>query len=228
MAVGRHVSREDRDIAARIRSARAASGTTQLDLARVLGVTAQQMTKYERGISRVTAGQLVLIARALGVPIAHLLGEDGGVSFVPRARATTSSSTTSARSMRASKTRCSKSYGRSRRAPKRANRGARVRIAERDRGSRAMAYSIALSPPSAPGAALAGSSAKPGRTPSALYSRRAIRVWLSDDGSAPIVPVNPGRRNGQRRAAVHWTIVRRLAAADGFAQSLFGIPRKSR
>jgi hypothetical protein len=30
MAVGRRVSREDRDIAARIRSARAASGTTQL------------------------------------------------------------------------------------------------------------------------------------------------------------------------------------------------------
>jgi transcriptional regulator with XRE-family HTH domain len=85
----RRLSSEDRDIAARIRSARAASGTTQRELARALGVSVQQVTKYEHAQTRVSAGQLVTIARALEVPVARLVGEDGTVSPVLRANAMT-------------------------------------------------------------------------------------------------------------------------------------------
>jgi transcriptional regulator with XRE-family HTH domain len=67
---------DDRAIAARIRSVRVASGTVQRELALALGVTVQQVHSYEHGTSRVSAGQLVMIARALGVPVSRLVGED--------------------------------------------------------------------------------------------------------------------------------------------------------
>jgi len=89
MAGTRRLSGEDRDIAARIRAARAASGTTQRELARALGVSVQQVTKYEHAQTRVSAGQLVTIARTLEVAVARLVGEDGVVSPVLRTNAMT-------------------------------------------------------------------------------------------------------------------------------------------
>jgi transcriptional regulator with XRE-family HTH domain len=50
---------------------------SQTDLAEQLGVTFQQVQKYEKGITRVSAGRLTKIAAALGVPVSELLGDDG-------------------------------------------------------------------------------------------------------------------------------------------------------
>ena len=44
-------------------------GLTQQQLAELVGVTYQQMHKYERGINRVPAGRLFEIARVLAVPV---------------------------------------------------------------------------------------------------------------------------------------------------------------
>jgi transcriptional regulator with XRE-family HTH domain len=89
MPATRGVSDDDREIAQRIRSARVASGVTQRELARTLGVSVQQMTKYEQAYNRLSAGILLAIARTLEVPVADLVGENGPVSLVPRVRAAT-------------------------------------------------------------------------------------------------------------------------------------------
>jgi transcriptional regulator with XRE-family HTH domain len=44
-------------------------GITQSMLAEVLGLTFQQIQKYERGANRIGAGRLYLIARQLDVPV---------------------------------------------------------------------------------------------------------------------------------------------------------------
>ena len=55
----------DRRVARRIRERRLGIGMTQHQLARIIGVAFQQAHKYERGISRVSAGRLYHIATAL-------------------------------------------------------------------------------------------------------------------------------------------------------------------
>ena len=52
-------------VGARIRERRIMLGLTQEQLAELIGVTYQQMHKYERGITRVPAGRLFKIAHAL-------------------------------------------------------------------------------------------------------------------------------------------------------------------
>jgi transcriptional regulator with XRE-family HTH domain len=88
MAGTRRVSNEDREIAAGIRSARVASGATQRELARAVGVSVQQVTKYENAESRVPAGRLLAIARALEVSVIRLVSVEGAGSPVTRVRAT--------------------------------------------------------------------------------------------------------------------------------------------
>jgi transcriptional regulator with XRE-family HTH domain len=65
----------DRAIAARIRARRQASGITQEKLADALGITFQQVQKYEKGMNRVSAGRLIEIAGALGCTLHDLTGE---------------------------------------------------------------------------------------------------------------------------------------------------------
>jgi transcriptional regulator with XRE-family HTH domain len=50
-----------------MRERRIMLGLTQTELARRIGVTCQQLHKYERGINRVAAGQLFKLAAALNV-----------------------------------------------------------------------------------------------------------------------------------------------------------------
>jgi len=52
-------------------------GMSQQKLADNLGVTFQQLQKYERGENRIGAGRLLVVATALGVPITFLLDEEG-------------------------------------------------------------------------------------------------------------------------------------------------------
>ena len=64
----------------RIRERRIMLGLAQPQLAELVGVTYQQLHKYEHGINRVSAGRLFEIARALGVPVGHFyegIGEEG-------------------------------------------------------------------------------------------------------------------------------------------------------
>jgi transcriptional regulator with XRE-family HTH domain len=61
----------DRRVAARIRERRLEVGMTQQQLAQLIGVAFQQAHKYERGISRVTAGRLYYIASALDAPVGY-------------------------------------------------------------------------------------------------------------------------------------------------------------
>ncbi len=65
-------------VGARIRTRRRATGLSQTQLAEALGITFQQVQKYERGANRVSASMLVKIAAKLETSVAALVGEDGG------------------------------------------------------------------------------------------------------------------------------------------------------
>ncbi|MFZ5721968.1 MAG: helix-turn-helix domain-containing protein [Pseudomonadota bacterium] len=69
-------SRDPVDVAvgARIRLARKVRGRSQQALAEAIGVTFQQVQKYESGANRVSASMLARIAAQLGVPVAELFG----------------------------------------------------------------------------------------------------------------------------------------------------------
>lgn len=61
----------DLTVGARISSLRLGMGMTQSDLATAIGVSFQQVQKYERGSNRVSASRLWLIAEALDVPMTY-------------------------------------------------------------------------------------------------------------------------------------------------------------
>lgn len=62
----------DKLVATRIRACRKERGLSQSDLAKQLGVTFQQVQKYEKGINRIGAGRLYELARIFQVPIQAL------------------------------------------------------------------------------------------------------------------------------------------------------------
>jgi transcriptional regulator with XRE-family HTH domain len=72
----------DRRVAHRIRQRRLRVGMTQQRLAEIIGVAFQQAHKYERGLSRVSAGRLYHIATALEAPITYFFAaeEDAALS----------------------------------------------------------------------------------------------------------------------------------------------------
>ena len=67
----------DRFVGERIRLYRSMIGMSQQKLAEHLGVTFQQLHKYERGENRIGSGRLLMVATALGIPITFLLDQDG-------------------------------------------------------------------------------------------------------------------------------------------------------
>lgn len=66
----------DEAVGARIRIRRKMLGISQSELADSIGVSFQQVQKYERGTNRASASTLVHIAAALDCPAAALLGEE--------------------------------------------------------------------------------------------------------------------------------------------------------
>ena len=54
-----------------MRERRVMLGLTQQQMAELIGVTYQQAHKYEKGLNRIAAGRLYLIARALGVDVGY-------------------------------------------------------------------------------------------------------------------------------------------------------------
>lgn len=58
-----------------LRAIRRQKGVSQADLARALGLTFQQVQKYERGLNRISASKLWHAALILQVPIGRFFGE---------------------------------------------------------------------------------------------------------------------------------------------------------
>ena len=66
-----HPSEIDVHVGRRVRSRRKAMGISQSQLAEGLGLTFQQVQKYENGANRISASKLYLIAKLLKVPIGY-------------------------------------------------------------------------------------------------------------------------------------------------------------
>jgi transcriptional regulator with XRE-family HTH domain len=64
----------DIEVGHRIRIERLARGLSHTALANQLGVTFQQVQKYEKGVNRVGAGRLTKIAEVLGIDVSSFFG----------------------------------------------------------------------------------------------------------------------------------------------------------
>lgn len=64
-----------------VRILRLEKGLSQSDLAERLGITFQQIQKYEKGINRIGSGRLARLSQVLGVSVSRFFqGSDAGVS----------------------------------------------------------------------------------------------------------------------------------------------------
>lgn len=73
----------DVHVGARIRLRRTLLGMSQERLGEALGLTFQQVQKYERGMNRVSASRLFDLGRILDVPISFFYDEMSGASPAP-------------------------------------------------------------------------------------------------------------------------------------------------
>ena len=73
----------DVEVGSNLRRARLARGFTQTELGDALGMSFQQIQKYERGANRVSASVLVKAARFLRISAADLLPPDDRVEPAP-------------------------------------------------------------------------------------------------------------------------------------------------
>lgn len=64
-------------VGARVRLRRRSLGVSQDNLAKALGVSFQQVQKYERGTNRISASMLAMIAERLQTPVGWFFGEEG-------------------------------------------------------------------------------------------------------------------------------------------------------
>ena len=71
-------TKEDTQIGQRLRALRMDRKMSQSDLGDKLGISFQQIQKYERGVNRVSAVRLNQIAKLLGTTIEQLSGFGGG------------------------------------------------------------------------------------------------------------------------------------------------------
>ncbi len=72
---GRGIGPVDVHVGARLRARRTLLGMTQTKLGDRLGVSFQQMQKYENGANRISASRLYDLARLLDVPIEHFFDD---------------------------------------------------------------------------------------------------------------------------------------------------------
>ena len=70
----RRATAEDVAIGQTLRALRLDRGLSQSDLGSLIGVTFQQLQKYEKGANRISAGRLLRIAAALHVPVTAFYG----------------------------------------------------------------------------------------------------------------------------------------------------------
>jgi transcriptional regulator with XRE-family HTH domain len=93
MNIPKRVNNVDQRIGQNLRNLREAQSVTQEALAAKLGVTFQQVQKYEKGNNRISGSRLVQAANALNVPLTQLFeGADlkasptGGHTHTPKER----------------------------------------------------------------------------------------------------------------------------------------------
>jgi transcriptional regulator with XRE-family HTH domain len=72
----RSASAIDRYIGARMREQRLALNVSQAELGEELGVSFQQIQKYESGVNRVSAARLYSICKALNVSLSSMFERD--------------------------------------------------------------------------------------------------------------------------------------------------------
>jgi transcriptional regulator with XRE-family HTH domain len=63
----------------RLRVRRSLLGLSQEKLAEAIGLTFQQVQKYERGMNRISAGRLFQFSKILDVPVAYFFEQFGGL-----------------------------------------------------------------------------------------------------------------------------------------------------
>lgn len=76
----------DAHVGARMRLRRMLLGMSQEKLGESLGVTFQQIQKYERGANRISASKLYEVSQMLGVPVQYFYDELPGNDEKPLAR----------------------------------------------------------------------------------------------------------------------------------------------
>ena len=79
----RSVTAADKALGIRIRQARNLAGMSQQELGDKLGVSFQQVQKYEKGINRVGGTRLVDLAKAVQKPVSYFLEE---VNYKPNSK----------------------------------------------------------------------------------------------------------------------------------------------
>ena len=72
---GRGISPIDVHVGARVRVRRTLLGMTQTNLSDAIGVSYQQMQKYERGANRISASRLFDLSRLFDVPIEYFFDD---------------------------------------------------------------------------------------------------------------------------------------------------------
>ena len=81
----RSAGKSDIELGKRIRLRRVEQKISQAELGDKLGVSFQQVQKYEKGVNRVGAGRLVRVGEALDVPVSFFFGATDGGSEDTRA-----------------------------------------------------------------------------------------------------------------------------------------------
>ena len=71
----------DRQVGANVRAVRTAQGLTLVDLSQQLGISHQQLQKYETGSNRLSAGTIVQLSQVLSVPVISLFDSTTGVKI---------------------------------------------------------------------------------------------------------------------------------------------------
>jgi len=71
----RRVTPMDVLVGARVAAFRKAKGLSQTELGQAVGVTFQQVQKYEKGTNRISSAALAIIATKLEVPVTRLYGD---------------------------------------------------------------------------------------------------------------------------------------------------------
>jgi transcriptional regulator with XRE-family HTH domain len=81
----RRADSRDAEVGRRVRSRRLECRLSQTDLAKKIGVTFQQVQKYEKGVNRIGASRLERISEALDVPVSFFFGSGSATTAaVPR------------------------------------------------------------------------------------------------------------------------------------------------
>ena len=75
----------DVHVGSRVRLRRTLLGMSQEKLGEAIGLTFQQVQKYERGANRIGASRLFDLSRVLDVPVAYFFDEMGAAPSIPSA-----------------------------------------------------------------------------------------------------------------------------------------------